>query len=83
VLDKNVIHLNKEKNKIVDGILESEDLLRNMRSNLDFVKIDGPYPYLGQSAFIIMYVYKDALYDNFFYRIRIYRNPLTPVKYLV
>ena len=27
VLERKVIHLNKDKNKLVDGILESEDLL--------------------------------------------------------
>ena len=54
-----------------------------MRSNVDFIKIDGPFSYVDQSGFMIMYVYKDALYDNFYYRVRIYRNPLNPVKYLM
>ena len=53
-----------------------------MKSDVPFYKIEGPYSYSGQAAFVVMYVFKDSLYDNFYYRTRIYRNPLNPVKFL-
>ena len=36
VIDKIVIHLNKDPYKIVEGIFQNDNLRKNMKSNVDF-----------------------------------------------
>ena len=68
---------------IADEILHSQDNARSIRSNVPFHKIDGPNQYFGQDQYILMYIYKDVDFDNFYVRQVVYQNPILPICNLV
>lgn len=55
-----LIYLYEEKSQIMQGILKSDDLVEQIRSDYSFNKVNGPVKVNGQFMFENMYLYKDS-----------------------
>ena len=83
VIESKVIYLFSNPDMIAEEILHSQDHALNIRSNVPFYKIDGPNQYFGQDQYILLYIYKDVDFDNFYVRQIVYQNPILPIVNLV
>ena len=71
-----MIYLHSRESDLVEGILHSQDLQEEIRSDYPYHLIDGPINYKGRKSFIQMYLYSDSNdMDYFLYKQRIYRMP--------
>ena len=68
VIESKVIYLFDNSDMIADEILTSQDNASSIRSNVPYYKIDGPNQYFGQDQYILLYIYKDVDFDNFYVR---------------
>ena len=71
-----MIYLQSRESDLVEGILHSQDLQEEIRSDYPYQLIDGPIKYKGRKSFIQMYLYSDSGdMDYFLYKQRIFRMP--------
>ncbi len=68
VIGNYIFYLFENKDKIYDGILEREDLLLEMKSDISFIEIHGPIKDTNQDNFIFIFGYKDSNDDLFIYK---------------
>ena len=79
--DVMIAHINQyylfdSKEKIVPGVLMSENLVDTIKSDYKFDCVEGPVRYRGQDSFISMFCYKDSQDEQVFYfRQLIYKMP--------
>ena len=83
VKDK-IIYLQPRKQDVIEGILESQDLQAETRSDYPYLLTKGPFINKGQKSFIEMFLYSDSNdIDYFLYKQRVYRNPNSTKKKLI
>ncbi len=67
VIGNYIFYLFENKDKMYNGILEREDFLLEMKSDISFIKIHGPIQDTNQDNFIFIFGYKDSNDDFFIY----------------